>query len=145
MPLSKFYSLRPLNISWNFIFLANYVHYVKFNSKYGFSKSQNIEKLVLHLILVVKLADIWDFYVPVAAILDCSLSGHQGHTPTCLRWFLETYIDTYHHTKFQKLVTKCTIWPLYDIFLPCYSTVISDNVQIIAGTDVEKLFSVVLH
>ena len=33
----------------------------KFNSKYGFSKFQNIEKLVLHLILVVKLADIWDF------------------------------------------------------------------------------------
>ena len=46
--------------------------------------------MVLHLILEVKLTGIWAFHVPVAAILDCSHSDHQGDTPTCLRWFLKT-------------------------------------------------------
>ena len=82
--------LGPLNISSNFVFRANYGNYLKFNSKCGFSRSKNIEKVVLHLILVIILADIWYFHVPVAAIFDCSRSGHQGDTPTCLRWFLET-------------------------------------------------------
>ena len=86
----KFNWLQPFNISSNFVFLANYGNYLKTNSLKGCSRSKNIENGVLHLILVAKLADIWDFHVPVAAILDCSRSGHQGDTPTCLRWFLET-------------------------------------------------------
>ena len=110
----KFNSLRPLNISSNFVFLANYGHYVKFNSKYGFSRSKNIEKLVSHLILVVKWADIWDFHVAVAAILDCYRSGHQGHTPTCLRWLLETfcpYLSRYQISKTCHQVHDSTfIW-----------------------------------
>ena len=38
----KYNSLRPLNISSNFIFLVNYGHYVKSNSKYGFSNHWKI-------------------------------------------------------------------------------------------------------
>ena len=34
--------------------------------------------------------------------------------------FWKPYIHIYHHAKFQKLVTKCTIQPLCGIFLPCY-------------------------
>ena len=99
----RFNSLRSLNISSNFVFLANCGHYVKFNSKYGFSRSENIEKLLLHLILVVKLADIWNFHVPVAAILDCSRSDHQGYTPTCLRWFFVSFYP--YKTPYQISIT----------------------------------------
>ena len=75
---------------------------------------KNIQKLVLHLILVVKLPDIWYFHVPVAAILDCSRSGHQRHSPTRLRCFLESfypYLSPYQISKTCHQVHDSTfIW-----------------------------------
>ena len=67
-----------------------------------FSYLKNIEKVVSHLILLINLADMWDFHAPVAAILDCSKSDHQGDTSTCLRWFLEIlypYLSLYQISK----------------------------------------------
>ena len=61
-----------------------------------------MEKVVSHLILLIHLADMWDFHAPVAAILDCSKSDHQGDTSSCLRWFLETlyrYLSPYQISK----------------------------------------------
>ena len=60
------------------------------------------------------------FFVPVATTLDCSRSDHQGHTPTCLRWFLETFYPYLSPYQISKTCLQCTIRPLYDIFLPCY-------------------------
>ena len=60
-----------------------------------------------------KLSRYTRFHVPVSELVCVS--------------FLKPYTHTYHHTKFQKLVTKWTSLPLYGIFLPCY-----DNASTVA-------------
>jgi len=35
-------------------------------------------------------AEIWPFQFPVTAIFDFLHNGHQGSSPTCVRWFLKT-------------------------------------------------------
>ena len=55
--------------------------------------SQNIQKGVLHNILLQKLAEIlhlFVFMVVLAAILNFTSRGHQRLQPFCLRWILET-------------------------------------------------------
>ena len=91
---------------------------------------------------MVKLADIWDFHVPVAAILDCSRSGHQGHTPTCLRWFLESfypYLSPYQISKTCHQVHDLTfIWHIHPLLIEADLKQFSERVSAIAIPNLHK-------
>ena len=119
--------LCPLDIYSNCVFLANYGIYIKLNSNNGFFGSKNMEKVVLHLILVVKLADVRDFHATMAAIFDCSQSGHQGDTQLVCDVFQKTLHPYLSSCQIKKnktcnLVHDSTFTFVNGIFHPCYWT-----------------------
>ena len=85
----KFNWLRPFNISSNFVLLANYDNYLKYNSTNGFSRSKTL-KSDIKLDSSGKISRYMRCPCSGGGHIDCSRSGHQGDTSTCLRWFLET-------------------------------------------------------
>ena len=89
----------------------------------GFAIPKNMIKLVSHLLLVVKLLDIWDFYIPVVFIWDCPQSDHQSDTWPLL-CFWKRYIHALEHGKLQNLSTNPRFyelvpsqWCLSDIYI----------------------------
>ena len=107
-------SLCPLNILQILFFLQSMAVRSDLTVEMGFSYLKH-GKVVLHVILAT--TDIWDVHSTVVAILDCLSPG--GHLNLFPMFFFKFYNYTDHHTKFQKLVTKCTILPSYGMFLPC--------------------------
>ena len=100
-----------------------------------------MKKVVSHLILLIHLADMWYSHAPVAAILDCSKSDHQGNTSTCLRWFLETlypFLSPYQISKTCHEVHDFMNWypatMLYDSVVGCLRFLFHNMLSHIAYT-----------
>jgi len=68
-----------------------------------------MEKVVLRLNVPSVEAEILFVSYLLTAILNFAATGRQGIMPSCSGGFWKSRDLTYHHAKFQKDITKCTL------------------------------------